>query len=346
MTESNRESSENRSKISSHSHSRGQLILIGVIVIGALLISMTVVMNEFIYAQNVESEGVSTEADEIRSLQHMIDMEYGELLIASNRYDPVPQENYSAAIKEARTAIRTQEATSQGQILHVSETGKIEGTLLRQTEKRTFSGTNNSQWNITTTDVRRFQVAIDTSSLEAIDSINQSELSDTFHIVVEDDTGTTWTLYLATENGSEIVIAVDNGDGPMNRYEADVSSRSVTIDVVTGSVDRAESEQIDEVSVYEDGFASNLGDTSTQTISFKNPNQVRGEYTLTVPNSPDSDLPMINGSSSQQKDVIYESQLKVTYESADHYYSDEIHIAPCSQSTTRCLRYIQMPGDS
>ncbi|SDD44433.1 hypothetical protein [Natrinema hispanicum] len=315
-----------------YGQNRGQLILISVITLGILLIGITLVLNGFLFAESMESEGVPEGGNEIESVQQMVYTEYGELLIRSNRYDS--GDDFGDATTQAKNAIRMQESDAQGQILRISKADEISGKQIRQTSESDFNGPT-GDWSINATDVRRFQIAVNQpSDLHGVGSITSTELNDAFHINIIDDSGNVWTVYMA-EYGSDAVIAVDDGSGPTKQYEAD---DSLTLDVVTGSVNETGTESVDRVNIYD--YVSNLDLSSSKyTISFKNTNEIEGKYTLTVPEGGFEE-----SGSPDPKNAIYSSTFDLTYESPGYDYEGEIRIAPCSRSDTRCLSYIRAGG--
>ena len=315
-----------------YGQNRGQLILISVITLGILLIGITLVLNGFLFAESMESEGVPEGGNEIESVQQMVYTEYGELLIRSNRHGS--GDDFGDGTTQAKNAIRMQESDSQGQILRISKVDEISGRQIRQTNEENFNGPT-GDWSINATDVRRFQIAVNQPSyLHGVDSINSTELNGAFHINITDDSGEVWTVYMA-EHESDAVIAVDDGSGPTEQYEAD---DSLTLDVVTGSVNETGTESVDGVNIYD--YASNLDASSSKyTISFKNTNNIEGKYTLTVPEGG-----FEKSGSPDPKNAVYSSTFDLIYESSGYDYEGEIRIAPCSRSDTRCLSYIRAGG--
>ena len=325
---------------------RGQLILIGVLTMGFLLISMTLVMNGFLYAQNVESEGVPPEVGELPAAQQLVYTQYGTLLIHTNEHDSDPRTNYSLAAESATDILEDQEAIAQGHLLNVSVTDESPGRLLRQTHGGNFSDATGDEWNLTTDSVRRFQLAVNRSTdLRGVSSISQSELDDAFHIDVEDTDGDQWTIYIAENSDDDPLIAVDNGSSLTQRYVANGSADAFTIDVTTGSLTLSNTTDV-ETGLYADGYASNLDDT-TQSIYIQNPKQIEGEFALTVPESADINWTVDTSDTSPfEKAVVYDANFTLMYESSSHYYSGTINVAPCTSGDTRCLDYITATGGS
>jgi len=329
---------------SSHDdHSRGQVILIGVVTIGILLISMTLVLNTFLFSQNIESKGAPAEVTAIEDTQRVVHTEFGELLIRTNDNQMDPESEFQSGSKTARSAIRAQQTAGRGTVVDVSLESNTSGTLIQQNESGDFTDANGDQWHTDVNSVRRFQIHVENLPSTGIGSdLNQGDDISTpagvFQVKVNNTES--WTLYLFPDASGDIVIATSTSADPTPSVQYTTSADSLTVDLTTGSVAEDGSPTADAVNLFE--FAEGVDQSTRYTIEYQNPEAITGKYTLTVDGGASIDGEFNNAwNSPYTKDAIYQATYSATYETADDRYESTQIVRPCAPEAMQCLTYME-----
>lgn len=328
---------------------RGQMLIIGAVAIGVLLITMVLVMNSFLFAQNIESEGVPPSTENAEEAQQFVETNFGALLIhVNNAESDNPTAAYDANATSASDEALNLTLDTEATVFDVDGPSEMqEGHLIKQTETRTFENRSGDDLEFESGSVRRFQMTVNRNNVSGVhlpddDIVNdQDNLTDRFHVVVHDDpAGEEWALYPVQSNQSDNVAIITKrpGEDPTVDYAADVDD--VTIGVTTGSVDERATGSVDEKHVF--SFGEGLGNVSR--IEFRNGDDAEGTYTLTAEDASTIDLSEHFYTDPGDGDpyyveTVYSARFDVTYEFVELTYEGQVRVAPCEPAASKCLEY-------
>lgn len=328
--------------------SRAQILLIGALVITFSLIVLVLLLNNVLFVQNVESQGVSSDAVEVSETRQLVRQNAGEVLIRINsgdfggNTDAYVRENVSTLM----SALSDQNKAVHGTSLSLVSIDSTDGVIVRQTDGGNFSNqTEEAQdWQLASgvEEVRRFQIGVNESDL-ASDSLTDLDIGlvkgDVYHVNVTDGSSW-WNLYIYGSSSSpdEIVVAsATNGDTDVTiHYQEPVDN--ATVDLTTGRVNGQK--------VFE--FAPNVG--TPYEIRFANGDKVfKGNYTMVFNDTTSLDVNVTNVNSSGARSPystvgVYSLSLMFEQQSVRSIHTGNLTVVPCTPDDDTCPRDIDPDG--
>ncbi|MFB6161128.1 MAG: hypothetical protein ABEJ61_08130 [Haloferacaceae archaeon] len=312
---------------------RGQLFLVGALVIATLLVVLALFLNSGIYAQNVAARNADpgvTGAVEYR--RAAVDATAGTMT-RLNREDPENNDNDDL---EARMA-----AWSNGTAVHGAYRGKgravtvseASGTLIGQNATRRFTNATNSSvdWYLVddtggdgTGGIRDYRMNVSQTDTLDISGFNATELEDNaFHARIE-GSGGTYDVYVGTNaTGATEAINVTVDDGtPASCEEPFGADGRASVNLTNASVAGARCSAL-----------ADLADASPDyTIEYRNPMAINGTYELivldggTIPSNNFNDDP--DDGSPWTADAVYSANVTVFYRARSVTYGTTVEVVP------------------
>jgi hypothetical protein len=338
---------------------RGQMLLVGAVVMGFMLVVLVLVLNSLLFAQNVESSGVQSDAPESADAREFIETELGVLMVAVNDEEGSSVEsNFTSGAADTLSLWERQQFKFAGKSADVTVTSvdaDLDDERIRQTDRSSFMNSDNSSgnWRLATDvdDVRRFQFDVDRSGLVTLplsatsegDTVTGTDYTTTltgnaFYVDVDTGSGD-WRMYLYQEDSTgELIVATEKDvstDRATVQYVGDADN--ITVDVTTGSVDEDQTGTVDRVGLFQ--FAADR--PGPYEIRYRNGGQADGNYTMTLNDAtvdPDGEL-NTGGPPPYHTDAVYSAEVEFSYATNQLSSASTLTVAPCSTDQLQCEVY-------
>ena len=314
---------------------RGQLLLVGVLVLAATFIILALVVNSAIFTENLATrEDVPGSEEAVEYRAELVDG-IGEAVVAINEDESVTSRSELENHTQNEVAVvRSRGGFSQairGSIVNVSYQDATAGNRIAQeNESRNLTDRNaNEEWTVadTVTNVRNVQF-----QLRDVDTGNI--LAEGFEMTVSN--GTTWTLTVSEDGldglgADEVAVTVETGAGDQAECirEKPSATSPLTIDVTGGTVD---GEQCHALNRQSDTTPMWLGTgvSSPYDIEFDDGDTVNGTYSMVV-ESANFDASLRSGYNESEPYVmtaLYDVALSYAYQNHAVAYEDTLRVAP------------------
>lgn len=325
--------------------SRGQMLLIGALIITFSLIVLVLSLNNVLFVQNIESEGISAQAVETGETRQLVRQNTGEVLIRMNagEFGSDTADYVDGNVSTMFDLVSNNSKAEHGTAITLTRIDTLDGTLVHQTDGGNFSNTTEGaqDWHLATAeDLRRFQLTVNRSSLNEPDSLSLGDLiSDSdapFYVNVSDGTDT-WSVFIYKGGSSDeeiVVSTAENGGSAVEQYREQTTN--ATLALTTG---RVNGEQAFE-------FAPNVA--PPYEIRFGNGGAAEGNYTVTFNDTGTT----INGTnvdvggstSPYSTEGVYAVDLTIEQTSVRGTYNGTLFVAPCRPGNDSCPRDIALGG--
>lgn len=301
---------------------RGQLLLVGAVFLGVLLVVLATILNAAIYSGTIATDG---DADGRAAIQYQQDVERGiEGLLAdvNQRNDTsygALHSNLSRGVEDWSALAGRHHAVDHA-ATNVTIAGVTNGTHIAQTESiRNFTDrTGAADWTLaeSVTDVREYRMHVSRSGLYEVDNESCGPSGNCYYAEVGNGSNT-WRMYVyTTVNDSDVTVEVVNASGGTG--VCSTSASSVWINVTEGTVGGEECPAL--------SFAE--GVTGPYDLSYANADNVTGTYELVVDAAVDPDPHYDIDGSPSVSPVIYAATVRLTYRTADVHYRAEVRVIP------------------
>lgn len=303
---------------------RGQLLLVGVLVLAAMFIVLALVVNSAIFAENLATrEDVPGSEEAVEYRAELIDG-IGETVVAINRDENVTSrselENHTRTeIAMVRSRGGFGQAIS-GAIVEVSYASSTGGYRIAQ---------ENASRNLTDRNATEdWTVAEDVTSVRNVGFQLRDVDTGGFEMTVSN--GTTWTLTVS-EVVDGVAVTVETGTGAQAECVRDRPNATspLSIDVTGGTVGgepcHALNRQADTTPMW-----LGAGVNSPYDIEFDDSDSVNGTYSMVV-ESADFDASLRSGYNESEPYVVsalYSVGLSYAYQNHAVAYEDTLRVAP------------------
>ncbi|WEL17877.1 Putative pilin/flagellin [Halorhabdus sp. SVX81] len=255
---------------------RGQLLLVGAVVLAVVIVVLSLVVNTVLFTQNTDGQRVSAEVNNVdgfafeagkTSRSIMLRVNHAEY----NRGVDALTENVTQSIGNYSAALGRSFATSGTVYANVSYRKTLRnGTRLLQTTNRNFTdptNSNNHDWDVIQsgqeTDIGWYLLNVDLRNVSA----------DQANITVTGDT-TEFLEYSMNRseagNGNNLSVAVSDSTGTLGTANCTATGGRVLVDLVDGEG------AFDQCSFT--GIEDHL--ESPYTVSIENGNRINGTYSI------------------------------------------------------------------
>ncbi|WP_049970454.1 DUF7261 family protein [Haladaptatus cibarius] len=286
---------------------RGQLLLVGAVVIAISLVAVVVVLNTVLYTENVtNSEPIATTGD-ARDIALVVGGDIEPVVHRTNyaeRHDSVAESRTAVAesIAEYETLLGVTVTRRTPASLHVEVSNRTVGTGVEHDSGTFVDAENESNWTLArSADARRYLLSVNRSSLATTDS-------DAFRIDIEDGTEN-WNLSVLRQD-DDVVLRTD-GSTVAASSTCTVTSERVRIDIKNGSAAGCSFP-----------FTDGVGDD--YDITYENGANASGTYSMLF-NGTDAEIPpsSVNSGSSESPyltHAVYELDARLTYTTPELTY--------------------------
>lgn len=257
---------------------RGQIVIIAALLIAVVFVSLALVLNSAIFAENLSARSTGSAGDVLQATSSSyedIDIMVGEVNIHHNSsYDELTR-NYSkmtSGYQETQGA----EYANRGKSLQLTRVAQTNGTYLQQTaQTRNFTDASGdtSDWQVAgaVKGVSDYEMEVNRNDLYTDDGVLLSDLlANSFSIHITDENGAVWEAHIY-ENSNNNVTVKPILDGN-EKTSCEVDSSRVRIDFVAGTVGGMPCPTLT--------FAEGLD--GTLDIEYRDPDKIGGSYVLRV----------------------------------------------------------------
>lgn len=306
---------------------RGQLVLIGAVLVAMLLLGLGLFLNSMTYARVLTAHHTSDAGDRTIGYRNHVQEGVGGVVFYTNYLE---RGGYGALVGAFTAAHdRWRNSTSR----HYTVDGVAATTDIRTTTNgsQVFQATSGaftsaegeSAWKLAggVSGTRRFRMNVSSDTLSSVasdDDAGDLTGAGLFHVVVSNGSGT-WELYLYDTGDPTVAVVNDSGSLVGTCHG---SGSSLVVDVTEGTVDGDHCEALT--------FPGVTGDYS---VEFENGEAVSGRYVLVVDRER-SGLPGDNYNSLPSGDgprvarVLYSVTVEVHYRSPRVAYRTNVTVAP------------------
>lgn len=301
---------------------RGQLLLIGAVFLGVLLVVLATILNAAIYAGAL---GTGDDADGRPAVEYRGEAErtLEDLVVNVNA-----RENASYAALHANLGSGIDDWSDLAGRHHavdhaatnVTLAGVTNGTYIEQNATaRNFTDRNASaDWTLaeSVTAVKGYRMHVSRSGLYAVDNETCGPSGNCFYAEV-DDGSDTWRMYVYTAaNDTNVTVEVVDAAGATGVCNA--SATSVWINVTAGTVGGQQCPAL--------SFAE--GVSGPYDLRYANADNVTGSYELVVDSVVAEDPHYAADGSPTISPVIYAATARLTYRTAAVAYRAEVRVVP------------------
>lgn len=304
--------------------SRGQLILVGGLVVAIGLVALVLLLNTVLFAENVATRGIAPGGD--RAADHAAFAEHAGTAIleaedrpASEPADwPTARGNVEADVERVGELATNRSLQRHRAYTTLSVNDSTRGAALVQNASGEFRSDDGSEnWTLSrgTDGIRRFTTTVDAGEMT----------TDAFAVEIEGDGSTTWRAEVNATSGDEVrVTAVGS--------TCNSSASAATIDWTAGTLgDCSFPFAVD---------ASGAALEGPLTLRFVNGSNGHGTYFLVVENSGgavvDANFGAAgSGQSPRQYPVVYSLFIDALYDDLDVTYETTVRVAPGESAQTR-----------
>lgn len=296
---------------------RGQLLLVGAIGMGVLLVVLAVLLNTAVYSQTLAAQQDGYEDErEAMQFQNAAERALAEVLVRVNERNSSTHDELHANLESAVQewdAAANRHAALDGAAGTVSLEGTANGTKVVQDDDfRNFTdATGSAAWTPAenVSNLREFRMNVSREALHDVENETCAASGECFNVTIRNETNA-WRLYVYTDDG-EIRIENESGDaGPCS-----VVAESARIDVNAGTVGGEECEHL--------SFA---GVAAPYAVEFGNADRVRGEYELRVDRRLSNDARFEDDGSPRIEPIVYAATASITYRTPDLAYETELRV--------------------
>lgn len=301
---------------------RGQLLLIGAVFLGVLLVVLATILNAAIYTGALAT---SDDADGRAAVEYHHDVERAaETVLAdvNSRNDT----SYEALHSNASRGIAdwSDLASRHHAVDHAAANATLanvtNGTRIVQADTaRNFTNRSGAaDWTLagSVTDAREYRMNVSRSGLYAVDNETCGPSGPCYYAEV-DDGSDTWRMYVyTTVNDTDITVEVVDATGDTG--VCSTSAESAWINLTEGTVAGEDCAAL--------SFAEGI--SGSYEISYANADNVTGSYELVVDTVVSQDPHYDATGSPTVSPVIYAATVRLTYRTPEIYYRAEVRVTP------------------
>lgn len=305
---------------------RGQLLLISALGLGALFVTLALILNTAIYTGNLAAQDTTTEEGrEVRSLQYSVTEHTARTLRHVNRANDTTYESLHANLSSGVTdwsRLLDRQYVATGAAVNVSVVSAQNGTrIVQDNSSRNFTNVSAAaNWTLaeSVTDVRDVRMNVTRGGLTEIEDDGCTPSGECYYLEIENGSDT-WRLFAYTsENESDISIEVVNASGESGTCTT--TDESAWINVTAGTFAGTDCPALapGEDDVMSDPF----------NVTYVNGDQITGSYHLIVDREISPSPHFDTSGSPFLRPAIYSAKVSFRYRSVDLLYGTELRVTP------------------
>lgn len=302
---------------------RGQLFIIGALMLAISFVALTMLLNTAIYTENMAARGETVGGTDVSGFINDVHLRTEQMMGYAN-YQASASSKETAYIRMANDMdeLLKEEYGSRGILARIGVTATRPGEWGAQTEHANFSAhhddTNNqSQWHVvqSTPILRNFTVTPEVDSLEPTAA---------GALTVQFDGDDENEVYIYQENAGTARIDVELEDGTVESCTADEDNDGyVTIDMTRATMGGSDCPALELLFPIDGNFH----------VFYDNVSSGEGFWHVTIPDDGEfgtgvGGVELETADEVEVEDAVYSVQLAVSYVSSDSTYEEEIRVAP------------------
>lgn len=329
-----------------NSNERGQMILIGGLVLALVLVSLALIVNSIIFTENLATRGATGDTQQAGMSHRPVVSGTAGAITYVNTHHNASNDTLTrnlTAMLEDWNAMRARHYTTNGVHTDIRLETPHNGTQIMQTDDTrnfTSGGSNSGKGNWTlvsdTSDTRNFQMNVSKQDLlnSSLSDVNFI-LDNSFYVEVTNDTGHSWKMYVfynVTEDG---VIVFDEHptedvSGTLTDYCVGKGDW-VTIDLIRGQVNGRDCQFLTYANLSGTHTIQYHNADDTNVLDLLTAKRARGTYSLYVNTTSVDDTVYYDpsqGKSPFTTAAIYSARISTRYQDATVTVEREVEVVP------------------
>jgi len=310
---------------------RGQILLIAAFTLAVIFVALALVINSAIFTENLASQGEVAGSSEALTYQHQVRQGVTEAMAYANRYEySNPESSVQASVVAMNEQGSHQQATA-GQIVDVEFGGSESGWRIADNTSGGSTFENEStpvadqDWQLAEAVDRTRDVRINVTDPSAL----SGGPATAFTLEANESLSSVWEVRLWLD-GSEVVVDVRTGNGRNGECRVPATS-PVEVDVTRGLVDGQRCHALTRSGTGGNRMWWETGVSAPYDVWVKNGDQVRGNYSMVIQGTPNSDGLSggpAAGDDPYRTDAIYSTTVRYLYRTSQVTYETEIEVTP------------------
>lgn len=272
---------------------RGQLILIGGIILAFLLIVLVLILNGVLYTENIATREQPQAIDRTVDAGAVVEGTTGDLIQMEldEKYEDegVAAENVERDVTSMGELLDERSFEAHGEVIDISAENMQNAWVISQPEDSDFRAAENTfgfedvfGWDLVTADgIRDANMTV--TSARTIDTEEENQASDVFRMDITGDggDGDTWSVWIyddPSQSGIALATETDSDGNPI--AECTSSGTPAEIDWVEMTVDG---------NACDIEFAEGVGDGPYE-IRYQNGDEIEGTYQFVVGKGPGTEI--------------------------------------------------------
>lgn len=300
---------------------RGQLILVGGIVVAFGLLALVLLLNTALFAQNIATRGLGPAPERAADHEAFAEDAAGRVLRYEERTEYATwkdaESNTTRIIRRIDSTVRTRQLQEYGAVTRIGVSSLRRGAVILQNETGNFSAgtlTGSDDWDLvrSTTGIRNFTMTVDAGA-----TVSKSSQGN-FTLEIEDSDGDTWTAEVYSVDGA---VEIHTG--------TTTCTSATTVATINWSAG--------DLAGCSFPFAVNSGGTALDApydVRFRNGSNATGTYHLLVSDT-DGDrvvesnlFDLVTGKSPRRYVAVYAVVLDVSYTGSTTSSETHVRAAP------------------
>jgi hypothetical protein len=307
---------------------RGQLLLTAAFVMAILFVVLAVSLNTAIYTANLGTRGSDvSDGHHVARLQDDLQRDATDILIRVNADHNQSYASLESNLTESVdrwSELRARHAAVTGGTVTVSVRDAERWTRIRQTDatRALTNAAGGGNWTLVTdaSAIREFEATVAADSLVETTNDTVAGLLDdgAFHVIVTDDDGDRWRVFLNRKPDGTVSVHVEDATGTLRpACESTPTNGTVALDVSTATVGGDACPAL----------SSLANRTSPADVSYGFGSNATGRYSLLVDRDVVGDAAFgLSGTDPEALPVLYRADLRLEYVTADLQYRNDFTI--------------------
>jgi len=298
---------------------RGQLVLVGAVVLAVTFIGLAIVVNSAIFSENLATRGDVPGSGEALDYRYEVEQGIGEIVEtvnANESRDPTLIEN---SVENISAQGGLQQARS-GRVVSISYVDDEDGNRLAQDTPDVLSANNTKTLATSVSKTRNVQLNF---------TRNITDGTGSFELIAQESSGSSfWNMTVdpSTSGDNTLRVELNNTAGVTRSGTCEFGSDTPSVDVTGATIDGERCQALVRNGTGEPlWFAADIQGSSDYEIRFENGDEFNGTYSMTMnegisdfdPNALDND-----------DNVVYSVTVDLSYSTSAVRYETEIEVAP------------------
>lgn len=276
--------------VSFNSDERGQLILVGGVLIASLLIILVLVLNGVLYTENIATREQPQAIDRGVDMASVVEGTVDDLIKFENeeKYESegTAADNLQDDLSNANALFNDRQFNSHGELTSIEPESIQNAWIVTQEQPNEFTSVDrgftgpHAQWTLATGDgIRNGEMTVTSASTidPNADGSDPPQRNDVFQLVVRGDDGGVWSIWVFEHPSQDAIVITDTIDGDGHPV----------IDPSVACISDSVPAEIDFTDMTIDGnncdfeFAESVSDGPYE-LEFRQGDEIEGTYEFTI----------------------------------------------------------------